>query len=134
MNADIQSIGFDMATGEVVYNVPTVRAVSRQMLEALCASDGTAYWALSGKVAGGAIEWAPLDPHEFGENGKPVRKYRATFERLAVALVEVADGKHTNGEIAAECVEALAAGKWTAGHDVSDCVIQVALFGKVVYG
>ena len=114
--------------------VPTVRCVTREMLIDLCESDGTAYWAKSGKVAGEAIEWAPIEPHEFGEDGKEVRKYRATFERLAVALVEVADGQHTNRDTAAECAEALSDGQWIAGNDVSDCVIQVALFGEVVYG
>ena len=49
-------------------------------------------------------------------------------------MVEVADGKHTNGDTAAECAEALSEGQWVAGNDVSDCVIQVALFGEVVYG
>lgn len=133
MHADITST-LNMDTGQVAYNVPTTRRVTREMLTDLCEQDGTAYWAKSGKVAGEAIEWTPIEPHEYGDDGKEVRKYRATFERLAVALVEVADGKHTNSSTAEECAEALSEGQWIAGNDVSDCVIQVALFGEVVYG
>ena len=133
MHADIQS-SWNMETGEVVYMVPGIRRVTREMLTDLCGADGTAYWAKCGRVAGEAIEWTVVEPHEFGEDGKEVWKYRATFERLAVALVEVSEGKHTNRDTADECAESIAEGHWIAGNDVSDCVIQVALFGEVVYG
>ena len=133
MHADIQS-SWNTETGEVVYMVPGIRRVTREMLVDLLEQDGTAYWAKSGKVAGEAIEWSPIEPHEFGEDGKEVRKYRATFERLAVAMVEVSAGEHTNRDTADECLECIAEGHWIAGVDVADCVIQVALFGEVVYG
>jgi siroheme synthase (precorrin-2 oxidase/ferrochelatase) len=77
-----------------------------------------------------------LDPHEYAESGGEVRRYRATFERFAVALVEVATGQHDLNDAIEEQALRVLMGRAAADedHEVNDCIIQVALFGKVVYG
>jgi hypothetical protein len=99
-------------------------------------TDGTSYWASEGWIKGEAIEWKVQESHEYGENGREVWKYRATFERFAVALVEVATGKHNLNDDIEEQALRLLMGRAEAyeDHEVNDCVIQVALFGKVIYG
>jgi hypothetical protein len=125
----------NLETGEHVYNVPrSTVPVSRQMLLDILDMDGTGYWAKAGKVSGEALTWTVRDAHEYDERGREVRTYRATFERLAVAIVEVADGEHgLRDDIVAEVTESLEEGEWLAGQDVNDCVIQAALFGEVLY-
>lgn len=134
----------DFNTGEWLYNVPAalptagtaVFQVNRETLKSIAGNDGTAYWAADGKVKGEAIEWKVQEAHEYGDNGKERTRYRATFERLAVALVEVAMGKH---DLSTEMVQQalmMLTGQAEAYEDeeVNDCIIQVALFGKVIYG
>jgi hypothetical protein len=125
----------DFETGEWVYNVTRQVRINREMVLGVLDMDGTGYWARDGKVQGDAIIWTVHEAHEYGENGKEQMKYRATFERLAKAIVEIAEGKHNLwGSIEEECRESIDEGAWIAGTDVNDCVIQVALFGKVIYG
>ena len=134
----------DMEAGLWVYNVPTeivkgmptTLHVNRETLVDIVCMDGTAYWAKTGGIKGEAIEWAPFEAFEYGEDGREVLKYRATFERFAVALVEVAMGQHDlNDDIERQALMTLM-GKVEPGddHQANDCIIQVALFGKVIFG
>jgi hypothetical protein len=140
----------DFEAGLWVFNVPAeivkgmtcTLHVNRETLKAIAAHDGTAYWASEGEVTskgrvkGEAIEWKVQEPHEFGEDGREAWDYRATFERFAVALVEVATGQHDLNDAIEEQALRVLMGRAAAGedHEVNDCIIQVALFGKVIYG
>ena len=121
---------------EIVKGMPTTIHVNRETLKAIANHDGTAYWAAAGEVEGEAIEWKVQEAHEYGEDGREVKRYRATFERFAVALVEVATGQQDLNADTERQALMLLMGQAEAyeDHEVNDCIIQVALFGKVIYG
>ena len=131
-------------TGVHVYNVPfemvegftTTFHVDQVTLQRIAQNDGTSYWAADGDIKGSAIEWKVQESHEYGENGREVLKYRATYERFAVALVEVATGKHNFWESIEHHALMVLMGQTDPSEDceANDCIIQVALFGKVIYG
>jgi hypothetical protein len=125
-----------MITGEVYYTFVREVRVDQDTVRAIVENDGTAYWASDGEIsAGGSIVWTVQEPHEYGDDGRMVRKYRATFDRIAKALVEIADGEHgLRDDLEEEAREILRDADAAIGAEVNDCVVQVALFGKVVYG
>ena len=116
------------------YNVVTTISIPEEMIVAMLQHDGTAYWAERAHFSNGIATWWEQEAHRYNDDGTQSRMHTATYERIAEAMTEVADGQHTNTDIANECAYALREGSWTAGSDVADCVIQAAMFGKVIYG
>lgn len=100
---------------------------------------GITYWADSSTEE----QWAKAPEGTIGivieqETGE-VKEF--TADQIRKAVVEIAEGKHTNDTIKGYVVAAFE--DWTAddgidcGHidaDAADAIIQVACFGSVVYG
>lgn len=136
MNTPEITITLNMETGAVRYVVPRPAVeVPEQWIRQIVEEDGTAYWARSGRTLGASIVWKVHEAHEYGANGRDRIRYTATFEQIAAAVAQVADGKVECWDSVKDQVrEALATGEWLCDTDAHDVILQVALFGKVIYG
>ena len=128
------TITLNTETGACTYNVTTTARVSHETLLEVLENNGTRYWASDAQWDGSRITWWEQEAHRYNEDGTQTRRHSTTWERLAEALVSVAAGDHgLRDDLEEEAREILSTGD-AAGCEVCDCVIQVALFGKVVYG
>lgn len=74
-----------------------------------------------------------LDEDATLEAGKP--QVTLTFQAIQDALAKLAQGEMTNQVIAQACQVALESpGDADIDSETADCVIQVAVFGEVVFG
>lgn len=99
---------------------------------------GITYWATDPPEA--ALEALPEGHHLIQEDEDGTR-YHLTPAMIRRAIVEVAEGKHTNPTIAGYVRSAFEG--WTAEDgidcgeidaDAADAIVQVACFGEVIYG
>ena len=99
---------------------------------------GITYWAVEPSQAD--FDAAPKGAHTIKEEESGDVFY-LTPAKVKQAIVEVADGKHTNREIAGYVQSAFQ--YWTAEDGIdcgdidasaADCIVQVACFGEVIYG
>lgn len=99
---------------------------------------GITYWAVEPEQAD--FTAAPEGTHTIrdGEDGKV---YHLTADQIRQATLEIAKGKHT-GPMVRDYVRS-AFWNWNSEDgidcgdidaDAADCIVQVACFGKVVYG
>lgn len=101
---------------------------------------GITYWATEPTPENFAA--APEGTHVIREaDSEDVTPFYLTPAKIKEAVVEVAEGKHTNTTIRDYVRAAFA--NWTAeggidcgdiDADAADCIVQVACFGELVYG
>jgi hypothetical protein len=109
--------------------------ISRETLREITTYDGTAYWARAGEATERGIRWTVLEPHEIMPDGREPLVYRATWRELAEALIAVATGKaQVWDEIRDYAGEVLLGNEPADAPDTNDVIIQMALFGRVIYG
>jgi hypothetical protein len=102
---------------------------------------GITYWADEPT----AEDFAAAKPGEHtirvDDEGWNAKVYHLSPAKIRQAIVEVAEGKHTNSTVAGYVQQAFR--DWNAEDgidcgeidaDAADCIVQVACFGKVVYG
>jgi hypothetical protein len=99
---------------------------------------GINYWASKAVVDGEAMTYTVTESDSHDED-KPVTKTLA-YADIARVLLEIASGKYEVGyprEHAQQYLTTLQAGDPDAGvidSDIGDVVIQIAMFGELVYG
>jgi hypothetical protein len=102
---------------------------------------GITYWAVEPTQAD--FDAAPEGAHTIrdGDPDEGTGVYYLTPAKIKQAIVEVAEGKHTNTLIAGYVQSAF--NYWNAEDgidcgdidaDAADCIVQVACFGEVRYG
>lgn len=99
---------------------------------------GITYWAREPDQA--EFDAAPKGAHTIAEDGED-NVFYLTPAKIRQAIVEVAEGKHTNDTVRDYVRSAF--DYWTPEDgidcgdidaDAADCIVQVACFGEVVYG
>lgn len=100
---------------------------------------GITYWATEPTSADFAA--SPGEDVHVIRDGEEGEVHYLTPDQIRQAVVETAEGKHTNDTIKGYVVSAF--DSWNAEDgidcgdidaDAADCIVQVACFGEVVYG
>ena len=107
-------------------------SVSDELIDYIITDAGTGYWQQSGKVdlAARTLVVRCEDPDEDKMMTKTL-----SFDDLVLALCKLADGRvQINSGIRAMAEAVLMEEDADYDADLGDCMIQVAMFGDVVFG